>query len=160
MKVCAALGLHIERFLAQEPEPINEVVIHRHEDDRWYDLTGFAAGPLGGLDRPLSETELMYFHNHGIATQMLMFRSRFPSSNFWAGIIELTEASESRQHPGEEFIYVLVGTLRVMVAEVAYDLSPGESICFNPNHIHSYSPGIGIGEKVSFLCFRMNTSGT
>ena len=160
MKVCAALGLHIERFLSNEPEPINDVVVHRHEDDRWFDLMGFASGPLGGLDRPLSEPELKHFHDHGIATQMLMFRSRFPSSNFWAGIIELTEASEPRQHPGEEFIFVLTGTLRINVANSSYDLLPGESICFNPNQSHSYAPASDQNEKVSFLCFRMNTPGT
>jgi quercetin dioxygenase-like cupin family protein len=37
-------------------------------------------------------------------------------------------ADEYRSHPGEEFSYVLEGTLRYWVGDVVYDLHPGDSI--------------------------------
>ncbi len=39
-------------------------------------------------------------------------------------------ADEYRAHPGEEFGYVLDGTLRVWIGDERYDLSPGDSIHF------------------------------
>lgn len=160
MKVCGALGLHIERFLGSSPIQPLDIAVHRHTDDRWYDLTGFSSGPLGGLERPLSGVELEDFHRQGIGAQMLMFKSRFTDSNFWAGIIELTQKSEPRQHPGEEFVFVLNGSLIVEVGNTLTNLVAGESICFNPNLVHSYGPGGNDHKKVSFLCFRVNMPGT
>jgi len=39
-------------------------------------------------------------------------------------------ADEYRAHPGEEFGYVLEGTLRLWIGEERYDLLPGDSIHF------------------------------
>lgn len=160
LKVCAALGLHIERFLADEQEdPAADAIVHRYEDDRWYDLSGFASGPLGGKDRPLTDGERDVFHNKGITAQMLMFKSRFPDSNFWVGIIELSEQSELRSHPGEEFVLVLAGQAKIKVGKQTFELKTGESICFNPNRKHSYGPAAD-SSKVSIFCLRVNPSGT
>lgn len=160
LKVCAALGLHIERFLADEQEDLTaDAIVHRHEDDRWYDLTGFASGLLGGQDRPLTDAERNEFHKEGITAQMLMFKSRFPGSNFWVGMIELSEQSETRSHPGEEFVLVLAGQAKIKVGKQSFELQTGESICFNPNRKHSYGPASNC-PKVSIFCLRVNLSGT
>jgi transcriptional regulator with XRE-family HTH domain len=157
MKVCAALGLHLERFADQETRNGNAAV-HRRNDDRWYDLMGFSSGTIGGYDRPLTEDEKAHYHQGGVTNQMLMFRSRFPDSSFWPGILEFSQPSEARQHPGEEFIYVLKGMARIQIGEDAFLLEVGESLCFDATVSHSYAPhGCSI---VSMVCIRINTMGT
>lgn len=160
MKVCAALGLHIERFL-QPPahEEPQLPAIHRREDDRWYDLNGLSSGPLGGLDRPATDLEREQFHKHGLGAQMLMFQSRLSASSSIPGIIELTQSSEARSHPGEEFVYVLDGMLKMEIGSKQYELGQGESMSFDPNVSHNYAPGSKC-KKVTFLCFRSHPTGT
>lgn len=159
LKVCVALGLHIERFLDDDQvSPKADVAIHRREDDRWFNLSDLVSGPLIKQDRPLSDEERNKFHHDGIVAQMLMFKSRFPDSNFWIGIIELSGPSEAREHPGEEFVYVLDGSAQISVGKELYKLEKGESICLDPRRIHSYAPTKG--EKTSLLCVRINRPGT
>jgi transcriptional regulator with XRE-family HTH domain len=43
---------------------------------------------------------------------------------------------EFRSHPGEEFVYVLEGTLRLWIGDVVYDLNPGDSIHFKSTIKH------------------------
>ncbi len=51
-------------------------------------------------------------------------------------------ADEYRSHPGEEFGYVLEGTLRFWIEDNLYDLRPGDSIHFLPAVKHRWeNPG-------------------
>ena len=43
---------------------------------------------------------------------------------------------EFRSHPGEEFVYVLEGTLRLWVGDAVYDLNSGDSIHFTSTVKH------------------------
>jgi transcriptional regulator with XRE-family HTH domain len=45
-------------------------------------------------------------------------------------------ADEFRSHPGEEFVYVLEGTLRLWIGDTTYDLNPGDSIHFKSTVKH------------------------
>jgi len=45
-------------------------------------------------------------------------------------------ADEFRSHPGEEFAYVLEGTLRMWVGNAVHDLNPGDSIHFKSTVKH------------------------
>jgi transcriptional regulator with XRE-family HTH domain len=45
-------------------------------------------------------------------------------------------ADEFRSHPGEEFAYVLEGTLRFRIGDKVYDLNPGDSIHFESTVAH------------------------
>jgi transcriptional regulator with XRE-family HTH domain len=45
-------------------------------------------------------------------------------------------AYEFRSHPGEEFIYVLEGTLRLWIGDETYDLTPGDSTHFKSTVEH------------------------
>jgi len=45
-------------------------------------------------------------------------------------------ADEFRSHPGEEFAYVLEGTLRLWIGDAVYDLNPGDSIHFDSTVKH------------------------
>jgi transcriptional regulator with XRE-family HTH domain len=51
-------------------------------------------------------------------------------------------ADEFRSHPGEEFAYVLQGTLRLWVGDAVYDLNPGDSLHFKSAVKHRHeNPG-------------------
>jgi len=43
---------------------------------------------------------------------------------------------EFRSHPGEEFVYVLEGTLRLWIGDAVYDLNSGDSIHFKSTVKH------------------------
>lgn len=45
-------------------------------------------------------------------------------------------ADESRSHPGEEFAYVLEGTLQFWIGDQVYDLNPGDSVHFRSTVKH------------------------
>jgi transcriptional regulator with XRE-family HTH domain len=45
-------------------------------------------------------------------------------------------ADEFRSHPGEEFAYVLEGTLRFWIGDGIYDLNPGDSVHFKSTVKH------------------------
>jgi transcriptional regulator with XRE-family HTH domain len=45
-------------------------------------------------------------------------------------------ADEFRSHPGEEFAYVLEGTVRFSIGDGVYDLSPGDSVHFKSTVRH------------------------
>jgi transcriptional regulator with XRE-family HTH domain len=53
-------------------------------------------------------------------------------------------ADEFRSHPGEEFAYVLEGTLRLWIGDAAYDLNPGDSIHFKSTVKHRHE---NLGDK-------------
>ena len=45
-------------------------------------------------------------------------------------------SDEFRSHPGEEFTYVLQGTLRLSIGDAIYDLDPGDSIHYKSTVKH------------------------
>lgn len=51
-------------------------------------------------------------------------------------------------HPGEQFIYVLEGSMRYRVGSVEYALYPGDSLFFDSDEAHDFQP---ISDEVRFL---------
>ena len=93
------------------------------------------------------ERETVRFEGSFIAYSPLSGSS--PSRKFESMLVQVDPvdgalpADEFRSHPGEEFAYVLEGTLRFQIGDAIYDLSPGDSIHFesivkhrmeNPGH--------------------------
>lgn len=152
LKVCSALGLHIE--MLRDADVHESAVVHYRADDRWYDLTGFGSGPLGGLDRPLTTAERSEFAKKGYLVPLLRLKSRLPQGKVLPTILELHGASEARSHPGEEFVFVLRGAANITVGETTYMLAEGESIDFWADEPHSYAPVGGIPALV--LSVRVN----
>ena len=152
LKVCSALGLHIE--MLSEPDVHNTAVVHRKADDRWYDMTGFGSGVLGGIERPLSIEEREEFVESGVDVPLLRLKSRLPQGKLLPSILEIHRKSEPRSHPGEEFIFVLKGSATITVGETEYHLSEGDSMDFWASELHSYAP---IGDKPALvLSLRVN----
>lgn len=59
------------------------------------------------------------------------------------------------QHGGQEFIYMLSGHLEFAVGDTVLQLGPGDSLYFDPRHVHT-TQVLG-SEAARFLCFFMQT---
>ncbi|MEM0962342.1 MAG: XRE family transcriptional regulator [Bacteroidota bacterium] len=153
LRICTGLGVHVERLV----EADDGVVIaraHRSGDDRWYDMTHFGAGPLLGADRPLSEGERQQAVADGADVPLNLLQSRLPDGRVLPTVLELYGPSETRSHPGEEFVYVLRGRVRVDVGPESYDLGEGESLTFHSAEPHAYAPA-GEGPVPRLLSVRV-----
>jgi mannose-6-phosphate isomerase-like protein (cupin superfamily) len=61
------------------------------------------------------------------------------------------EVKEHRlSHDGEEFIYVLEGTLKLQVGDIGYTLKPGDSVYFSALEMHGIMP---LSDEVKYLDF-------
>ena len=133
--VCEVLGLHIERLA--EGATAEPGAVHRGGDDRWYDMADVAAGPISGADRP---TKVRGAHVTRVAVAVDLLRSRLQNGRILPTILDVRRESIARSHPGEEFVYVLSGKLRLTVGAQVFDLSSGESMCFHSGEPHRYAP--------------------
>lgn len=157
VKVCSAMGLHVERLLVpSEVAASSPPQVHRHVDDRWYDLDGLTSGPIEGVDRPLTAEERAKWHESGIVAQMLMFKNIPLGAGSLAGIIELSGRTETRSHPGSEFVFVVSGKARIEIGGDSFLLETGESAYIADGKEHSYGPDPASGESVSLLAVRVN----
>lgn len=156
LKISAALGIHVAS-LAKLGVPDAEVAaLHRHEDDRWYDLTDFGAGPLGGEDRPITKEERAEFVKKGAQVPLLILKNRLETGRLLPTVLELYQESERRSHAGEEMVYVLEGSAMVHVGSHSYELKEGEAITFWSAEEHSYAPAPGSGLPVCILSIRID----
>ena len=126
--VCAVLGVHLERL---EDGPSDEVgAVHRTGDDRWFDMMDVTAGPIDGSAAA----------RDAVAVAVDLLRSRLTNGRVLPTILDIRRKSIKRSHPGEEFVYVLAGRLRLTVGSTVFELATGESICFWSGEPHSYAP--------------------
>jgi transcriptional regulator with XRE-family HTH domain len=153
IKICASLGLHVVRLGdVEQIDPEGISAVHRHEDDRWYDLTDFGATPLDGLDRPLSPEERAQMVEQGtVSVPLMIMKSRLETGRLMQSVIELYHESEARSHSGEEFIYVLEGAAKVAVGERTYTLDAGEGVTFWSSEENTYAPAEGSQLPVRLL---------
>jgi len=156
VKVCAALGLHVARL--RDPEGANDdrLAVHRLGDDRWYDLVDFGAGALGGAERPLTPDERAAFAAQGVVAPIVVLASRLRDGQLLSNIMEVYASSVTRQHPGEEFVYVLDGAAMITVGATATTLETGESMVFRSAEPHTYAPADGSRLPVRLLMVRFD----
>lgn len=154
VKICAAMGIHIASIAAPTAEEGQIAAIHRHTDDRWFDLTDYAAGPLA--DHPLTETERRDRVRRGAKVPLLILKSRLESGRILPTIIEVYGESERRSHPGEEMVYVLKGRAEIHVGPESFILEEGESATFWSAEEHAYAPAAGTKLPVRLLSIRVD----
>jgi len=147
-KVCTAMNLHVERLTStSRPDDVPQNRVQVGADEPWFSLDNFLSGKIGQV--PQTEPD------HRVLSRMQMFRNIPASAGFIAGIIELTERSETRSHAGAEFVYLLRGRGVVHVGDQEFTLEMGDSITILDFEDHSYGPAPGQESPVSFLCFRL-----
>lgn len=157
VKVCAALGLHVARL--RDPDGAaddDRLAVHRTSDDRWYDIVDYGAGALGGVDRPLTREERAEFARRGVVTPIVVLGSRLRDGQLLSNIVEVFARSVTREHPGEEFVYVLEGTASITVGATTTTLATGESMAFRSAEPHTYAPAEGSLLPVRLLMVRFD----
>jgi transcriptional regulator with XRE-family HTH domain len=156
VKVCAALGLHVARLRDSESAGDDRLAVHRLGDDRWYDLVDFGSGPIGGVDRPLTDDERAEYARQGITVPIVVLGSRLSDGQLLSNIVEVYGTSVTREHPGEEFVYVLDGTACITVGGTGVVLNTGESMVFRSAEAHTYAPADGSILPVRLLMVRFD----
>jgi len=88
------------------------------------------------------------FHFEGSAITYSLLSAGFPNQKLESLLVQIDPtdgalpSDEFRSHPGEEFYYVLEGTLRLRVGDATYDLDPGDSIHYKSTVKHNMeNPG-------------------
>lgn len=120
VKVCEALGIHLDRLAAIESSDV--AAVHRAQDHAWSELDDY--GPGGEPNR----------------NPLVLLGSRLPAGKLLPTLIRVNAPSLSRSHPGEEFVYVLEGSVKITIAGVPHTLSEGDSIDFWGTEAHFYEP--------------------
>ncbi len=136
LKVCETLGLHLDRLAAAEAADV--AAIQRHEEHVWTELDDYG---------PAEESK---------TNPLVLLGSRLPAGKLLPTLIRVNTQSLPRSHPGEEFVYVLEGSVRVIVAGNPYALSAGDSMDFWGTEVHSYEPVDEAGALI--LSIRVNPS--
>ena len=106
LRIAVALGVEVDELLAAPEEPGPGTVV-RGEASPFYEGEGFRFQPLIPEAGP-----------EGLAAVKIVF------------LADRTEP-EYKEHEGEEWIYVLSGRLRLMLAGEATVLEPGDAAYFN-----------------------------
>jgi mannose-6-phosphate isomerase-like protein (cupin superfamily) len=152
-KVCAAMNLHLER-LVEPADGVGEggFAVQRLDDYRWYDLSSLAGGELA--PDPLTLEDRNALRMQGPDALMTMFRNVPSATGVLAGIIEMSQETENRSHPGAEFAYVLSGCARIVVDGREVVLEPGESIFIESMAPHSYGAASRSKVPVALLLIR------
>lgn len=131
--ICRALKLKPEDITSVDFVQPAVVAVQRKADQIWHDMNTF----INGIENaPITKN----LENDPAVTPFCLLRSRFSDGRFNPNVVELNHATPSRSHRGEEFVYVLEGTLRVTVGVQVFELIEGDSICFWAAKLHNYEP--------------------
>ncbi len=145
LRICTVLGIHVEKLA--DGEEMTTGIAHREEDDAWYDMVDFGAGPLQGDRRKAAE--------HGVVPLNIL-KSRLPNGRVLPTIVEVYGPSPTRSHAGEEFAYVLEGEAVITVGQDKFHLKQGESVTFWSAELHTYAPSPGSPLPVRILSVRVD----
>ena len=138
VKICEALGLHVATIAHPSPDEGEILSVHRGEDDRWYDLMDFGAGPVADRSLTLAERKQL-----NLPAPILMMRNHLEKGQILTRVIELYDATPARSHLGEEMVYVLEGRVSLSVGSESVTLEQGESATFWSSEQHIYAPAEG-----------------
>jgi mannose-6-phosphate isomerase-like protein (cupin superfamily) len=82
------------------------------------------------------------FRFEGSSIAYALLSTSFPERKLESLLVQIDPvdgslpSDEFRSHPGEEFAYVLEGTLRLWIGDEIHDLSPGDSVHFESTVTH------------------------
>jgi len=132
MKIAAALGRSVGYFI-EEFDPLRPVTVVR-------------AG----------ERAQLYTSKHGLVLENISGRY---GPFFVAGAEARVEAGadsgpEPMNHPGEELVLVLEGTMTFTIEDETYELEPGDSIHFRTARPHAWANPAGLPARAIWLAIR------
>ena len=155
-KICGALGLHLAGLAAPDPDE-SITALHKSEDDRWFDMTDFGAGPIGDHVTPQDRAQAAL---NGMDVGLLFLKNRLKGGMILPALLEIYGESESRSHAGEEMVYVINGELKIKVGPEEHILKSGECITFWSAEEHSYRPADPNQVPVTALSIRIDYART
>jgi transcriptional regulator with XRE-family HTH domain len=121
LKVAGALGRPVSYFVDEEQVPSSPTVFIKDGDQRPL-LTSHTGIDLAGISGPYGR-----FYLAGALANPV------PGAS---------SGDRPLEHPGEELVYLVQGTLEFTVAEDVYTLSPGDSLHFRTVQPHAWrNPG-------------------
>lgn len=103
-------------------------------------VTYFFPRMISGKVVRADEREVFRFEGSSIVYSLLS--TSFPNRKLESLLVQIDPvdgalpADEFRFHPGEEFAYVLEGTLRLWIGDAIHDLNPGDSVHFESTVKH------------------------
>ncbi|NLN92090.1 MAG: helix-turn-helix domain-containing protein [Candidatus Hydrogenedens sp.] len=132
MKIARALGVRLGTFLDGE-EGTGPVLVRQGQASDVMRFTGSGAQKTGTLD----------FYSLGAAKS---------DRNMEPFLIDVCPSDDTEpvlsSHEGEEFLYVLAGTVRVVLGRETYLLQEGDSIYYDSIVPHEVRAGDGAGAKL------------
>ncbi len=140
LKVCSVLGVHVERLADPSESDMTLAVVHKKKDDRWFDAADMGSQPLLDSKRPLTPAQRKQAVKQGAQVPVNLLKCRLPGGRVLPSVLEIWEKSPERSHVGEEFAFVLSGTVIITVGDKRHRLKEGESITFWSAEPHSYAP--------------------
>ena len=117
LKVCSVLGVHVERLAEPSENDMTLAVVHKKNDDRWFDAADMGSKPLLDSKRPLTPAQRKRAVNEGAQVPINLLKCRLPGGRVLPSVLEIWQKSPERSHVGEEFAFVLSGTAIITVGE-------------------------------------------
>lgn len=135
LRICKSLGVNVESLIGSKSSSSRPYNIHRNGNNSWFELTDpdktvFYEGELSGSK----------IDEYGVKVPASLLDSRLEGGKVESAIILVAEQSPTRNHQGEEFVWVLSGTAQITIGEETVILHEGESIAFWSGEPHSYAP--------------------
>lgn len=155
LRMAEALGLHLDRLMKPAGADSQPFAVHKHSDDTWFDLVNFGEGPLPP-EAQTDPTERKKLAERGTAPLNIL-ASRLENGRIKPTVLELYGLSPRRSHAGEEHVFVLSGTAKVMIGESEITLSKGESVTFWSSEPHAYAPAEDSSLPVRILSVRVDS---
>ncbi len=109
--------------------------VARKETGRWFDVHAYTGSIADSPELPHDPASW----GSGVLP-FCPLASRDPGGKFNPNLLVLTQATDRRSHRGEEFVYVLQGSVRVAFDQRSVELSQGDSLYFWAGESHRYEP--------------------
>lgn len=109
--------------------------VARKDQGRWFDVHAYTGSIADSPELSANPSEW--------AAGVLPFcplGSRDSGGKFNPNLLVLTHATDRRSHRGEEFVYVLEGSVRVAFDQRSVELEQGDSLYFWAGESHWYEP--------------------
>ena len=91
----------------------------------------------------MKDTEKKFVQKNESGASLYLLSHHDPGKQMETYFVELKSGADADSfmttHPGQEFIHVLSGKLKILLDEVEYTLQKGDNFYFNSNIFHSFS---------------------
>ena len=145
--VCKALKAKPSSIVGPETPHASIRACHTKDDYVWLDMNNFLGS---GLDKPLDAEKVSQNTLGPEVTPFALLQSKMKDGVFNPNVILLTKPTPRRSHRGDEFVWVISGTLRVVFDDQEITLAEEESCMFWASEMHHYEPAVE-GQAVKVL---------